>query len=373
MKGFIPIAEPVIGEAEKRYVNEALDEGWVSSQGRFIERFEKGFADYCGVPHGVATSNGTTALHLALAALGVGAGDEVLIPSLTFIATANAVTYTGAKVVCCDVERDTWNLDAEDAAKKLTEKTTAVIPVHLYGHPADMDPLIELAADRDLLVVEDAAEAHGAEYKGRKVGSLGDAGVFSFYGNKIITTGEGGMVVTRDAELAERLRYLRDHAMSKEQRYLHPDVGYNYRMTNLQAALGCAQLEQLDAFINKKRTLAARYNDALKDVTGITLPPEKEWAKNVYWMYSVLVEDDYPLSRDELAAALKEKGIDTRPFFTPIHQQPPYKGQPRCPVAEELATKGINLPSGVTLTEEQVTVVCEVIKKPNPPPHTSPC
>ncbi|MFH1721664.1 MAG: DegT/DnrJ/EryC1/StrS family aminotransferase [Candidatus Altiarchaeota archaeon] len=360
-KEIILVSEPWIGDKEKELVNQALDEGWVSSIGRFILEFEEKFAKFCSVKHGLAVSNGTVALHLALEALGIESGDEVLIPSLTFIATANAVHYTGAKPVCVDSEPETWNLDVEDLRKKITSKTKAIVPVHLYGHPCEMDEILEVAEENDLLVVEDCAEAHGAEYKKKKVGSFGDAGVFSFYANKVITTGEGGAIVTDDDELFEKMHFLRDHAMSKDKRYFHPEIGYNYRMTNLQAALGVAQMERIDEFIENKRKNAQLYNSLLKDTKGITLPPEKSHVKNVYWMYSILIEDEFPLTKDELMKELKEKGIDTRPFFIPINLQPPYKGQPVCRVAEEISSKGMSLPSSTKLTKEQIFGIADVI------------
>ncbi|MFC2153917.1 DegT/DnrJ/EryC1/StrS family aminotransferase [Candidatus Altiarchaeota archaeon] len=359
---FIPVAEPWIGEKEKEYVNQCLEEGWISSKGRFITEFEEKFSSFCGVKYGLAVSNGTAALHLALAALDVGQEDEVLVPSLTFIATANAVRYTGAKVVCVDSNPETWNISVSDLEKKITSKTKAIIPVHLYGHPCEMDEINELAHDNSLSVVEDCAEAHGAEYKDKKVGSFGDMGVFSFYGNKTITTGEGGMLVTDNKELYERARFLHDHAMSKKQRYLHPEVGFNYRMTNLQAAVGVAQTERLDELIQIKRKNAQLYNNLLKNVKGITLPPEKPYVKNIYWMYSVLIEKEFSLSRDELIEKLKDNRIETRPFFVPISNQPPYSDQPLCSVAEELSKKGVNLPSSTKLTEEQIQYITETIK-----------
>ncbi len=359
----IPVAEPLLGEKELEYVVDCVKSTWISSLGRYVTSFEEGFARFCGAKHGVSVANGTVALHLALKVLGVGPGHEVIVPSLTFVATANAVVYTGARPVFVDSEPSTWNMDPRAVKAALTPRTKAIIPVHVYGHPVDMDPILDIAMEHNLWVIEDAAEAHGAEYKGRKVGSLGHISCFSFYGNKIITTGEGGMLLTDDDELAERARFLKDHAMSKDKRYWHPEVGFNYRMTNIQAALGVAQLERIEEFIRIRRDNARRYNTLLEGVEGLTLPPEADWAFNVYWMYSVLVEDQYGISRDELMVRLRERGIDSRPFFYPIHTMPPYRTGQRLPVAEELARKGINLPSASTLTADQIEMICQVLRE----------
>jgi perosamine synthetase len=308
----------------------------------------------------VAVCNGTVAIHLALAALGIGKGDEVIVPTFTMIASVNPVTYTGAKPVLVDAEPYTWNVDVTKIEEKITKKTKAILPVHIYGHPVDMDPILELAEKYDLYVIEDAAEAHGAEYKGKKTGALGDVGCFSFYANKIITTGEGGMLVTNNEEIAEKARMLRDQAFEKEKRFWHRHLGFNYRMTNLQAAIGVGQMEIIDESVNTRRKNAQIYNSLLKDVEGITLPPEAKWAKNVYWMYTIMIEDSFGISRDELMRILKEKGVDTRPAFYPIHLQPlyakQYKGE-KYPVAEGLSRKGINLPSGNTLTKKEIEYV----------------
>jgi len=357
----IPVAEPWIGEKEKEYVDQCMEDGWISSLGRFVTRFEEEFSQFCGVRYGVAVCNGTAAIHLALASLGVGPGDEVLIPSLTFIATANAVHSTGARVVCVDSEIETWNMDVEDLKKKISSKTKAILPVHLYGHPCEMGEIMEIASKKDLLVVEDCAEAHGAEYDDKRVGSMGDVGAFSFYPNKIITTGEGGMVTTDNKKVYEKAHFLRDMAMSQTQRYYHSEIGYNYRMTNMQAAIGVAQMERIEEFIAVKRKNALLYNRLLKDVDGITLPSEKPNVKNVYWMYSIVVEEDFLCSRDDLMKKLWENGIDTRPFFHPINLQPPYKGMPSCPIAEDLGKRGINLPSSVKLTENQIEKIAAAI------------
>lgn len=358
----IPIAEPNLDGNELKYVIDCIKTGWISSLGSYVKKFEEGFSKYCGVKYGVAVANGTVALHLALEALGIKKGDEVIIPSLTFVATANAVKYTGAKPVFIDSEPRTWNIDPEKIEEKITPRTKATIPVHLYGHPCDMDRIREVAEKHDLAIIEDAAEAHGAEYKGKKTGSLSTISCFSFYGNKILTTGEGGMCLTDNEELAEKIRFLKDHGMSQEKRYFHSQIGYNYRLTNIQAAIGLAQLERIEQTIEIKRKNAKFYNSLLEDVKGITLSVEESWAKNVYWMYSILVEKDYKLKRDELMAALKNKGVDTRPFFIPLHKMPYLDERLKLPVAEELEKKGLNLPSSAKLTREQIEKISEAIK-----------
>jgi len=362
---FIPIAIPVLGDKELEYVSEAVRTGWISSQGQYVAEFEELFSHYCGVRYGVAVTSGTAALHLALVVLGIGPGDEVIIPPLTHIACANMVTLTGAKPVLADCAWDTWGIDPTKVEEKITSRTKAIMVVHLYGHPVDMDPILEIADKYGLYIIEDAAEAHGAEYKGRRVGSLGHMGCFSFYANKIITTGEGGMIVTDDAALAAKARKLRDQAYERERRFWHKELGFNYRMTNIQAAIGVAQMERIDEFINIRRRNAQLFNRLLSDVPGLTLPPEAPWAKNVYWMYSLLVDESFGMSRDQLADYLKSHSIDTRPFFYPIHLQPLYEQQFRgesYPVAEELSKRGINLPSGNNLTETQVHRIVDVIK-----------
>ena len=360
----IPIAEPCLGEEELKNVIEAVKSGWISSKGKFIEEFERDFAKYCGVKYSVATANGTVALHLALKALGIGKGDEVIVPALTFVATANAVTYCNAKPVFVDSHPEYWCIDPEKIEEKITKNTKAIIVVHLYGHPCDMDWIKDIAEDKGLYVIEDCAEAHGAEYKGKKVGSFGDIACFSFYGNKIITTGEGGMCLTNNEESAEKMRILRDHGMSKERRYWHEVVGFNYRMTNLQAAIGVAQLKKLDDFIEKKRQIARWYAEELKELEDkelIRLHPEMSWAKCVYWMYSILIEDKAKISRDELMRMLEENGIETRPFFVPMHMLPIYSRCKKLPIAEDLAKKGINLPSSVKMNKNQVDIVTSTI------------
>lgn len=360
----IPVCEPTLGGKEMEYLRDCVESNWISSAGKYIPVFEEKFAAECRCKYGVACVNGTIALHLGLAALGLGPGDEVILPAFTMIATINAITYTGATPVLIDSEPNTWNMDVEQLAGKITPKTKAVIPVHTYGHPVDMDPLMELAEKHGIFVLEDAAEAHGAEYKGRRAGGLGHAGGFSFYANKIITTGEGGMITTNNAEFAELCQNLRDHAFSTERHFWHKYIGFNYRMTNLQAAVGVAQTERLNEFVEARRRNAALYTELLKDIPGLVTPPEAGWAKNVYWMYSLLVKDEFGMTRDQLRAYLARHGIETRTFFIPMHLQPIYyeafKGQ-HYPVAEMLCRRGFYLPSASSLTERQIHYIARTV------------
>jgi len=359
----LPVAEPSLGEKELSYVTECVLTGWVSSAGKFVTRFEEMFAEFCNTKYAIATSNGTTALHLAVLALDIGVGDEVIVPTLSFIATANAVTYTGAKPVFVDSEWETWNIDPNLIEQAITPKTKAIIPVHLYGHPANMDLILDIAKRHNLAVIEDAAEAHGAKYKGHPVGGIGEIGVFSFYGNKIITTGEGGMVVTNDSEIAKKIRILRGHGMSSERRYWHPVLGYNYRMTNLQAALGVGQMERIDEILAAKKRIAQSYNKALADIDWIELPPQSFWSENVFWLYSIILQENSQFTRDELSEYLSEQGIETRPLFPCIHNQPIYNSNQFLPVAELLSQQGLSLPSYITITDKHLSFVISTIKK----------
>jgi perosamine synthetase len=364
----IPIAEPVLSGNEEKYVTECIRTGWISSKGKFVDQFEENFASYIGVKHAIAVSSGTAALHLALAALDIKLGDEIIMPTFTMIACANVAKYLGAKPVLVDSETSTQNMDPSKIEEKITNKTKAIMVVHIYGHPADMDPIMKIAKKYGLYIIEDAAEAHGAEYKGEKVGGIGDIGCFSFYANKIITTGEGGAVVTDNQEIAEKVRGLRDQAYNANLRkwLIHNSVGYNYRLTNLQAAVGLAQLERIEEFINKRRENAYYYNSLLNDIRGMTLPPELPWAKNIYWMYTVLLNEEVVgITRDDLMRKLETYGIDTRAAFLPIHLQPPYKDiyiNEKYPVAELLGRRGINLPSGNSTTKEDIEYVVSAIK-----------
>lgn len=365
-RAVIPVCEPALTGNELKYVQQAVETNWISSAGSFIRDFEAQFAAACGTRYGIACANGTVAMHLALATLGLEPGDEVILPTFTMIATINAVTYCGATPVLVDSEPNYWQMDIEQVAAKITPRTRAIIPVHIYGHPVDMDPLMELARQHGITVIEDAAEAHGAEYKGRRCGGLGDAGGFSFYGNKIITTGEGGMITTNNRELARLAWNLRDHAFSTERHFWHKHIGFNYRMTNLQAAVGLAQVEQLDAFVEARRSNAREYICRLHGIPGIQTPAEAEWARNVYWMFGILVDrEEYGMSRDELRKALADQGIETRTFFIPMHCQPVYWQQfygQRYPVAERLCRDGLYLPSASSLSLSELETVAQVIR-----------
>jgi perosamine synthetase len=358
----IQVYEPFIGEEEAAAVADAVRAGEISgSFGTNLPAFEREFAEFVGVRHGVATSSGTTALHLALQALDLGPGDEVLVSASTNIATALAAYHNGAVAVPVDSERETWNLDLDLVDELVTPRTRAIVPVHLFGHPVDMDRLLELAERHELAVVEDCAESHGATVRGRQTGSFGVLSCFSFYANKVITTGEGGMVLTDDDDLATRLRSLRNLAFGKP-RFLHEEAGHNFRMTGFQAAMGRVQLRKIELILEEKRRVATAYTSLLDDVPGLTLPVELPWARNVYWMYGILVEDEFPLSRDEVAAALADRGVESRTFFCPMNLQPFLRRQPgfrdvACPVGEELWQKGLYLPSSPALTDEEVAQV----------------
>lgn len=358
----LPVAEPLLGDKELQYVSECVSAGWISSAGKFVPRFEQMVADFCRVKYAVSASSGTTALHLALLALGIGPGDEVIVPTLTFIATANAVAYTGAKPVFIDSEPDTWNIDPRQIKAAITPKTKAIIPVHLYGHPADMDPILEIGGKYKLTVIEDAAEAQGAEYKNKIVGSIGNAGILSFYGNKIITTGEGGMVVTNSADTAEKVRILRDHGMCRDRRYWHTVLGYNYRMTNMQAAIGVAQMEKVEHILKARKIISQMYNEGLRSIPGIYLPPAAKWASNVCWLYTILVDKNkFGISRDELAEKLHKEGIETRPVFPPVHTQPIYNTGQNLPVSQYLSQTGMSLPSAVGMQEKDIRRIVQII------------
>ncbi len=360
----IPVSDTRLDGNELRYLTECIRSNWISSAGPFVRTFEERFARAMGCAFGVACASGTAALHLALATLGLGPGDEVILPTFTMIATANAVQYTGAVPVLVDAEQKTWNMDASQIEAKITSRTKAIIVMHTYGHPVDMDPLVELARRKRLFLVEDAAQAHGADYHGRLVGSLGDMASFSFYGNKIITTGEGGMVTTNSEAIARVARRLRDHAFSDERHFWHKYLGFNYRMTNLQAAVGLAQTERLSELVETRRANRRRYEERLRGVRGLTLPSERAGVKNVFWMYGILVEDDFGCSRDELRRRLASQGIETRTFFIPIHLQPIYHDRYRgqaFPVAEALCRKGMYLPSGPTLSDSEIDFIARAI------------
>jgi perosamine synthetase len=357
----IPIYQPSLSGNEKKYVNECLDSTWISSKGRFIGEFESKFGTYSGVRYATTVSNGTVALHLALVALGIGPGDEVIVPTLTYIASVNAIAYTGATPVFVDSAADTWQIDPDDVRRKITPRTRAIMAVHLYGHPCEMDTLVAIAKENGLFLVEDCAEAFGSLYKGTHVGSFGDIATYSFFGNKTITTGEGGMVVTNDETLYDRAVHFKGQGLAKHRQYWHDVIGYNYRMTNICAAIGLAQLERADELLAKKRQIAQWYADGLKDVP-VKLHGEGKDVRHSYWMCSLLVDD--PAKRDPLREALEKDGIETRPIFYPAHTMPMYAQKfQRHLVAESLGWRGINLPSWPELNLEKVQYICTSIKK----------
>lgn len=362
----IPVANTAFIGNEKKYVDDCMESGWISSAGKYVELFENNFAEFCGVRHAIACCNGTVALHLALLALGVQTGDEVIVPTLTFVATPNSVTYCGAKPVFVDSESETWNLDPKQVEAKITPRTKGIIAVHLYGHPARMNELQDIAQRHNLFLLEDAAEAHGAICNEKVVGSIGNAAAFSFYANKIITTGEGGMVVTDDEKLAARARLLRGQGMDLNRRYWHPIIGYNYRMMNLPAAIGLAQLEKIQQQIELRKNIAELYRERLGEMPGIIFQPEQVWAKHVYWMFSIVLQTEFWQNRDAVIEILAEQGIETRPLFYPAHSMPPYiesvSGE-TFPVAENLSRNGLSLPTWAGLTESQIDFVCDNLKK----------
>lgn len=354
----IPVSKPDLSGNEEKYVTDAIRSSWISSTGDFISRFEKEFANICEVPYAVSCCNGTTALHLALLALDVRPGDEVLVPALTYVAVANAVKYVGATPVLVDVHPTTWCIDAYQLEEKITPRTKGIIAVHLYGHPADMDAINKIAAIHGFWVIEDAAEAHFAQYKDQKVGGLARLSTFSFYGNKLITCGEGGAILTSDPQLDLRLRLLRGQGMDPEKRYYFPMVGYNFRLTNVAAAILCAQLEHKEVIWSQRQRIYSRYKENLSVLKDkVSFQPEASWAKITPWLFSILV-DTY---RFRVSDALSSAGIDTRPFFIPLNQLPMYKTEEKFPVSEKLAREGLNLPTYSSLSNEEIDKICEII------------
>ena len=373
----IPVNEPLLDGRELEYVSECVRTGWVSSAGRFIEEFESRWAAYCGRRHGVAVSSGTAALQTAVACLDLKPGDEVIIPTFTIISCALAVVERGCRPVLVDADPQTWCLDAARVEEKITPRTRALMPVHIYGHPADMDALLDAAARHGLALVEDAAEAHGAEYlagrdtggaRWRRCGSFGDLSAFSFYANKLVTTGEGGMLVTDDEALAARARSLRNLCFRPDRRFVHEELGWNFRLTNVQAALGLAQLERIDDIVARKRRMGREYTRLLTGAPGLILPAEEEWARSVYWMYGVVLSDEVDMDNARFAELLRARGVETRPFFVGMHEQPVFRARglfrgESYPVAERLARRGLYLPSGLALTAEQLARVCDAVRE----------
>jgi perosamine synthetase len=360
----IPIAFPSLTGNELAYVTDCLNQNWISSQGKYVKEFETLFSKYHLDFYSLAVSNGTVALHLALVALGIGEGDEVIVPNLTFAASVNAIIYTGAVPVVSEIDAETWNIDVKAAAELISDKTKAIMPVHLYGCPCEMDEVVLFAKKNNLLIIEDCAEALGSYYKNKPVGVFGDASTFSFFGNKTITTGEGGMILFKNKNIAERAEVLRDHGMNKSKRYWHDEVGYNYRLTNIQAAIGVAQFEQLNLFVNKKTQIASKYTDCLKKYTYFQTPTQNKDIKNSYWLYTFLILKNAPFTRDDFAKYLNENQIETRPVFYTIDEMPPYKKfikSKNLTNSVYVSKNGISLPSSVMLLDEEVEHICNVI------------
>ena len=371
----IPVNEPIIGARERDYVLECMQSGWVSSAGKFIHQFESKWAKYCGRQHGVATSSGTTALQTAVACLNLQPGEEVIMPTFTIISCALAVLYNGGVPVLVDADPETWCMDTAQVAQRITARTRAIMAVHIYGHPVNMDGLLPLADEHDLTIIEDAAEAHGAQYllghaseqaRWVRCGGMGTLSVFSFYANKLVTTGEGGMVLCDDASLATRARNLRNLCFQPDRRFHHEELGHNFRLTNVQAALGLAQAERIDETVTRKRWMGNAYSERLDGIPGLQLPVERPWARQIYWMYGVVLDRQHQLSGQEFAARLRERGVDTRPFFLGMHAQPALLQRDlfrdeTYPVADDLARQGLYLPSGLGLSEAQLEQVCAAV------------
>jgi len=363
----IPVNEPLLGSREKELLIQCIDTGWVSSEGPFVKQFEESFSSYIGVEHGVAVCNGTAALETALYAAGIGKGDEVIMSTFTIISCAFAVLRLGAKPILVDIEPETWNMDVNQIESKITPLTKAIMTVHIYGHPVDMDPVLYIAKKHNLTIIEDAAEVHGAEYKGRKAGSIGHISSFSFYANKIITTGEGGMVLTNDNKMSKRAFSYRNLGFQRDRRFYHTELGYNFRMTNLQAALGVAQMERIEELVSFKRRMGDYYREILSDIQGLRFQIEKPWAKTVYWMYSIEIDESVGIQAGEMIEKLRSHEIGSRPFFLGLHEQPVFHDMglfvgERYSIAERASRYGLYLPSGMTLTKSQVDFVCDTFK-----------
>ena len=370
----IPVNEPLLAGNERAYVDDCLASGWISSSGQYLNRFEQDWAAYCGMTHGIAVTNGTTALQVAVEALGLGPGDEVILPSFTIVSCVLAVIRAGATPVLVDCDPRTYCMDLEQAAAAITARTRAIMPVHMYGHPVDMDILDRLAGDHGLAIIEDAAQAHGCEYLSRaaghpgwrRCGGLGTLSTFSFFANKLITTGEGGMVLTSDPALAERCRSLRNLCF-KPQRFLHEEAGYNFRFTNLQAAIGVAQVERMDDILARKRAMGHLYDELLGEVAELTLPAKCDWARINYWMYGIVLDASAAMDAFQLAGLLKDRGVETRPFFMGMHEQPAFHARglfngTKLPVTERLYRRGLYLPSGVAISENQIRATADAVK-----------
>ena len=362
----IPLCIPKMGGNELKYIKDCLDTNWVSSVGSYVDKFEEDFKSYVGSENSVVTMNGTSALQLALSSLNIRKGDEVIVPSLTFVASVNPILYVGAEPVFVDVCRDTYVMDVEKIEELITDKTKAILPVHLYGHPVDMDKLMKIAKKHNLYVIEDATESLGSTYKGKHTGTVGHIGCFSFNGNKLITTGAGGMLVTNDKAIGEKAKYLSNQAktINSSNEMIHEEIGYNFRMPNILAAMGCAQLEVIDEYVGSKKNNAKYYNELLKNIENITLPIRKKDVFNVNWLYSIVIEDGYKMTRDEMIEIMKQNGIETRPFFYPIHKMDKYKDFKKGSMdhTNEIHEEGLCLPSSVSLTRDEIDSICEVLK-----------
>jgi perosamine synthetase len=365
----VPVNQPLLAGRERQYLLECIDTGWISSEGPFVQRFEAEFAKRVGRRYGIAVMNGSAALDAAVVALKIGAGDEVILPSFTIISCAAAIVRAGATPVVVDSDPATWNMDVARIEERITPRTRAIMIVHMYGLPTDVDPVLELARRHGLAVIEDAAEMHGQTYRGRLCGSFGELSTFSFYPNKHVTTGEGGMLVTDDAALAERCRSLRNLCFRPEQRFVHDELGWNMRMTNLQAALGLAQLERLDEFVGRKRAMGRAYTELLADVPGLQLPlPKTEYAENIYWVYGLVLDESVGFDAKEAMKRLAAEGIGTRPFFWPMHEQPVFRRMGMFqadshPTSERLARRGFYVPSGLALTGAQIERVAACVRE----------
>lgn len=369
MNDFIPVNEPLLNGNEKKYLCECIDTGWISSEGPFVKEFEKRMSESVDRKYGIAVSNGTAALEIAVQALGIGKDDEIIMPAFTIISCAMAVTKLGAIPVLVDSDLYTWNMNVEEIESKITPRTKAIMVVHIYGLPVDMDKILELARKYDLKIIEDAAEMHGQTYKSKPCGSFGDISTFSFYPNKHITTGEGGMIVTDDEYLAEKCTELRNLCFKKDVRYVHEEIGYNYRFTNLQAAVGLAQLERLEEFVERKRKMGAYYTEQFQDLEGVILPKKQtEYANNIYWVYGIVLNKESNIINREVVKMLAEEGIGCRTFFWCMHEQPVYTKvgmyqNEKYSNAEFLARKGFYIPSGLALEKEQMDIVVSKVKK----------
>lgn len=365
----IPVNTPLLNGNERNYLNECIDTGWISSEGPFVEKFENSFSNYVGRSYGISVSNGSVAIDIALAAIGIEPGDEVILPTFTIISCVASIVRAGAIPVLVDSDPITWNMNSVEIEAKISSRTKVIMVVHIYGLPVDMEPILLLAKKYKLRIIEDAAEMHGQTYKGKKCGSFGEISTFSFYPNKHITTGEGGMVLTDDKLIADRCRSLRNLCFKPEKRFVHDELGWNYRMSNLQAAIGLAQLERLEFFIRLKRDMGALYSNLLEGIESIQLPLARtDYAENIYWVFGVVLSNKLPLNAEDVMNQLSKKGIGTRPFFYPMHKQPVFQKMnlfqgERYPVAESLAEKGFYLPSGLALSVEDIAAAASSLKE----------